>query len=237
MKIGKRRSNAKRASVRRLDLASTVLAFACSANDVVVPPPPPPPPAPAIDAILPTSVVAGSADLTLTITGSNFVEGRFKGSHAAWVAGGDTTLLATIFVSRTRLIAVIPAALLSDSATAQVLLKTGDLMGDVPLLRSNAIRFTVAPADTLSTGTIVVYGQRTTLPPIAKGSREVSLDGGRWLQLSEGQSLAYGPVAAGSHWLALSNPCTSNHVPTAMEVTVSGHQTVTVTVDIPANCM
>ena len=235
MTIGTGRSNPKRVSFRRLNLAGTVLAFACSGNGVG--PLPTSPPSPVINAIFPSAAVAGSPDLTLTITGNDFVEGRVKGSHAAWSAGGDTTLLATTYVSSTQLTVVIPAALLSNSVTAQVLLKTGDLMGDMPLVNSNGVGFTVTDGtDPSMTGTIIVYGRTTTLPPRVKGSREVSLDGGPRSSLTEGQSLSYSPVAPGDHRLVLSEPCTANHVPAMMKLTVSGGQTVTVTVDIPANC-
>lgn len=233
MTIANGRSNPKRARVSRLSLAGTVLLFACSGNDLSSPRVPPPP---VIDGIFPSAVVAGRADLTLTITGSNFVEGRAKGSHAMWVADNDTTLLATTFVSSSELTAVIPAALLSNSATAQVLLKSGDLMGDVPVLRSNAVGFAVTDTDPSRIGTIIVYGQTSALPPRAKGYREVSLDGGPWLGLSEGQSLSYSPVAAGVHRLAITNPCGFSHIPGTIDVTVSGGQTVTVTIDLGFDC-
>ena len=234
MTIGKGRSNPKRASFRRLNWVGTVLTLACSGNDALPPSAPPPP---VIGAIFPSAAVAGSPDLTVTITGSNFVEGRWKGSHAAWVAGGDTTLLATTYVGSGQLIGVIPAALLSKSVTAQVLLETGDVMGDLPLMSSNAVEFAVTDGTDLSrTGTIVVYGRTTTLPPRVKGSREVSLDGSPQSRLTEGQSVMYSPVALGAHRLVLSNPCGSSHTPTTMQLTVSGGQTVSVTVDIPANC-
>jgi len=234
MTIGKGRSNPARASFSRLNLAGTVLLFACGGNDVSSPSVPPPP---VIEAVFPSAVVAGSPDLTLTITGNNFVEGRVMGSHAAWVANGDTTLLATTYVGSTRLTVVIPAALLSNSVIAQVLLRTGDPMGNAPLASSNAIDFVVTDnTDASMTGTIVVYGRISMLPRRAKGSREVSLDGSPWLLLTEGQSLTYTPVAPGEHRLVLSEPCSADHAPSRMKVPVSGGQTVTVPVTIPADC-
>jgi IPT/TIG domain len=103
----------------------------------------PPPLTPSVSAISPTSVVAGSADLPLTITGHYFVGGSQGGSQAAWVANGSTTLLPTNFVSSTRLTALIPAALLSRALSAQVLVQTGDSTGDLPVQKSNALSFTV----------------------------------------------------------------------------------------------
>jgi len=183
----KRRSRLNPESFRRLNLAGIVVAFACSGNDIVPPPPPPPPPA--IDVIFPSAAVTGSPDLTLTITGSNFVDGGPNGTYAAWSMGSDTSLLATTYVSSTQLTAVIPAALLSNSVTAQVLLETGDIMGDYPLLKSNALGFVVTDnTDPSRTGTIIVHGQTSTVAPIAKGSREVSLDGGPSVRLAETQT-------------------------------------------------
>jgi hypothetical protein len=178
-----------------------------------------------------------SPDLTLTITGSGFVESRIKGSRAALVADGDTTLLLTTYVNSTQLIAVIPTALLSNSVTAKVVLETGDVMGDDPLLSSNAVPFVVTDnTDPSRTGAIIVQGQTSTLPPKMKGSRDVSLDGGPWLSLTEGQSLTYTPVAPGGHQLLLSDPCNATHVPSTMKFTVSGGHTVTIAVAIPASC-
>jgi hypothetical protein len=191
----------------------------------------PPTSSPSVSAISPAGAVTGSPDLTLTIMGANFAGAPQGRSQAAWAANGDTTLLATTFVSSTQLTAVIPTALLSNPVTAQVLVETGDPMGDLPLSRSNAVGFTVARA-----GTIIVHGQTSTLPPIMKGSRRVSLDGGPFLVLTEGSSVIYSPVTPGAHRLLLSNPCTSTHQPSYSSVTVTEGDTVTVTVSIPGNC-
>jgi hypothetical protein len=104
---------------------------------------PPPPTVPTINAITPTSAVAGSADLKLALTGSNFLGGRHNLSQAAWSANGSTTLLATTYVNSTQLTAVVPAALLSNPVTAQVLVETGDPMGDIALSKSNSVGFSV----------------------------------------------------------------------------------------------
>jgi len=234
MTIGRGRSDRKRATLSRLSLAGTVVAFACSSNDIGPLTPSAPPPF--IDGIFPSAAVVGSADLTLTISGNNFVEGG-QGSHAAWAVGGDTTLLSTTYVGSTRLTATIPAALLRNSVTAHVLLETGDVMGDVPLFSSNAVGFPVTDGTNPSmTGGIIVYGRTTTLPPKVKGSREASLDGSPWVRLIEGQSLTYSPVAPGDHRLALSEPCSATGAPSIMKLTVSGGQTVTIGVAIPPSC-
>ena len=96
--------------------------------------------------ISPASAAVGSSDLTLTIRGSNFAGAPHNFSQAVWSVNGINTLLATTFDSRTQLAAVIPAALLENSAMAQVFIQTGDPMGDIPLSKSNSVRFPVTTA-------------------------------------------------------------------------------------------
>jgi len=103
-----------------------------------------PPLTPSVSAISPTSVVAGSGDLPLTITGHYFVADAQQGTRAVWVAGGNSTLLPTNVVSSTQLTGLIPAALLSNAGTAQVLVQTGDPMSDPPPPKSNAVSFTIS---------------------------------------------------------------------------------------------
>jgi hypothetical protein len=129
--------------------------------------PPPPPTVPTINAITPTSAVPGSADLKLTLTGSNFLGATHNFSQAAWVANGNATLLMTTFVSSTQITAVVPAALLTDPITAQVLLETGDPMGNLPLSKSNSVSFSVSSPP---------FSITSILPTSAKaGSPDLSL--------------------------------------------------------------
>ena len=96
-----------------------------------------------ISAISPMSAVAGSPDLALTVTGSNFANAAHNDSEVVWSVNGTETFLQTTFVSSTQLTAVIPAGLLANPATAQVLVETGDLAGSFPLSKSNFINFSV----------------------------------------------------------------------------------------------
>jgi Galactose oxidase, central domain len=96
-----------------------------------------------IRSINPTSAAVGSADLMLSVTGSNFLGERHNLSQAAWSANGSITFLATTYVSSTQLTVVVPAALLSNPITAQVLVETGDPMGDIALAKSNSLSFSV----------------------------------------------------------------------------------------------
>jgi hypothetical protein len=103
-----------------------------------------PPLTPSVSEISPTGVVAGSADLPLTVRGHNFVAGvagSQDGTRAVWVVGADTTLLPTNVVSTIQLTALIPAALLMNAGNAQVFVQTGDPPGTP----SNAATFVVAP--------------------------------------------------------------------------------------------
>jgi hypothetical protein len=196
-----------------------------------------PPGAARVSAISPTRAIAGSPDITLTITGANFFGGRHYRSQAVWAMNGSKTYLPTTFVSSNQLTAVIPAALLGNSGTAGVFLETGDPMGDVPLARSNTVPFLVdSPSPTSVSGTMIIYGQTSTLGPRYKGYRKVALDLSPWQTLREGDSLTYSAVAAGTHVLRLSNPCTSTHKPSVENVNALAGETVIVGVYIPPNC-
>ena len=100
-------------------------------------------PLPGALAIVPSSVKAGSADVSLTLTGPGFRGLGHQRSFAFWSVGGRNTRLATTFVDRGQLTAVIPAALLVSPVVAQVFVQTGDEMGDEPLLKSGPVTFTV----------------------------------------------------------------------------------------------
>jgi IPT/TIG domain len=104
---------------------ATIMAILGCGGGSHLPAPASPPPAPDIS-ISPTSGVAGSPDLTLTVMGSNFLGETHNFSQAVWLANSSTTLLATTFVSSTQLTAVIPSALLSNPLTAEVFVQTGD---------------------------------------------------------------------------------------------------------------
>lgn len=104
------------------------------------------PPAPSIVAISPDGAPAGSADLTITVTGSNFVNTATPHSHhsvATWIVAGKYDFLETTFVSGTQLKAVIPATFMTDPVSAFVRVDTWYYMDDVPEGISNRVTFTV----------------------------------------------------------------------------------------------
>jgi len=107
-----------------------------------------------ISSISPSTVVAGSPDVTITINGSNFGHhGQFIWSTAFSTTNGnlhDTgTWLPTTIVSSGKLTAVIPAKLLQTPTSVQIVVMNGDVMGmsdgyfGYP--RSNSVTFTVTP--------------------------------------------------------------------------------------------
>jgi hypothetical protein len=113
-----------------------------------------PNPTPSISSISPSTIVAGSADVTITIDGSNFGHyGHFVWSTAFWTSNGnlhDTgTSLQTTIVSDHQLTAVIPATLLRSPTSVQIVVMNGDVMGmsdgyfGYP--RSNPVVFEVSP--------------------------------------------------------------------------------------------
>jgi hypothetical protein len=89
--------------------------------------------------------MAGSPDLTLTITASNgqFDNAAHDLSEAVWLVNGSDNILTTTFVSSTILTAVVPAALLSNPVKAQVFVETGDPKAGV--VRSAPVFFNVTP--------------------------------------------------------------------------------------------
>ena len=111
-------------------------------------------PTPSISSISPSTVSAGSSDVTIMIDGSNFGHyGHFVSSTAFWTTNGnlhDTgTWLQTTIISNSQLTAVIPAKLLQSPTSVQIVVMNGDVMGmsdgffGYP--RSNSVTFTVTP--------------------------------------------------------------------------------------------
>src|SRR5438105_65824 len=125
-------------------------------------------------ALLPTTAVAGSTDLTLTINGSNgvnFVTTRpFTSTSAVWSLNGSTTFLATTVLSTTQLTAIVPATLLNNPATAQISVQIWERMGDSPLFASDSVEFRVTP---ISQGSLSISSIAPT--SAAAGSPDVTL--------------------------------------------------------------
>lgn len=111
--------------------------------------------APAISLISPASASAGSSDVQISISGSNFENTNFRHTSVAfWTTNPGNLhdfgiMLRTTFISTGELSAVIPAALLQTPTSVQIVVLNGDVMGmsdgyfGYP--RSNAVTFEVTP--------------------------------------------------------------------------------------------
>jgi len=153
-------------------IAMVMAGSGCGGGSSSLPPNSPLPPPPPNISTSPTSAVAGSPDLTLTVMGSNFLGETHNFSQAVWSANSSNTLLATTFVSSTQLTAVIPSALLTNPITAQVFVQTGDPMGDIPLAKSDSVSFSVTtppPSISISPTTAVAGSADLTLAITASG--------------------------------------------------------------------
>jgi hypothetical protein len=143
---------------RPLALLALALAAACGDDG---PSAPDPNPAPAVTAVSPGTVQAGSAEATLTVTGSRFIAQstvRFNGAERT-----------TEFVSATELRARLTAADLAAAGTAQVAVFSPAPGGGV----SNAAELVVAnPAPavaSLSPGSVVVGSPGATVTLVGTG--------------------------------------------------------------------
>jgi hypothetical protein len=83
-------------------------------------------PVPIVTSISPAIAAPGSADVTLTVTGSSFVQNTAtspnptNGSYVVWSNGTTSTNLATTFGSTTLLTATVKASLLTTESCAKV---------------------------------------------------------------------------------------------------------------------
>lgn len=110
-----------------------------------------------LSSVSPSSALAGSPDLKLSLTGSNFDGRAHRVNQIAWSAGGATTRIAATFQNNNQLTVVLPAALLAAPVTASFRVEVWDVMGDAPLAASNALKFTVSrPAIVISPATATV---------------------------------------------------------------------------------
>jgi hypothetical protein len=102
---------------------------------------------PLIASISPSNAPSQSADVTVKITGTNFIKRQgHTQSWATWVVNTNETFLEKMFVSSTELTADVPASLLTVPVTAQIFVENGDIMGasdGVKYPESNRVPFTV----------------------------------------------------------------------------------------------
>jgi hypothetical protein len=97
--------------------------------------------------VSPASALAGSSDVTVTVSGTNFVATvNHISTWAVWTVEANDTTLQTTFVSTTQLTAIVPARLLSKPVTAKISVQVGDAMAasdGVIYPKSNAVTFDV----------------------------------------------------------------------------------------------
>jgi hypothetical protein len=130
-------------------------------------------PIPSITSLSPDFAPAGSSDLVLKVTGTNFVRNPPISSWVIWSAGTDT-ILSTTFVTSTELTAFVPAALLTRRSSPLVLVVNGDFMsiadGFSGYPKSNLVTFNVISPDMgYVTGVVT---DAVTKEPIAGASVE-----------------------------------------------------------------
>jgi hypothetical protein len=88
-------------------------------------------PAPSLTSIAPTIAAPGSGDVSLTLSGANFVQNTaasgvpLNGSVVQWNTGTSITQLTTTFGSASSMTATVPAALLTMESCASVSVFTG----------------------------------------------------------------------------------------------------------------
>lgn len=101
---------------------------------------------PANISISPANVVVGSADLTLTITGStgfSFANGHVRSNKVFWSANGSERELSATFVTTSQITAVVPAVLLASPLQAQVHVEVWDRQEGTLYAKSNSVSFSV----------------------------------------------------------------------------------------------
>lgn len=104
------------------------------------------PSGPANISVSPANAVVGSADLTITITGSSgfsFANGHVRVNKVFWAANGSDTELTSTFVSTSQLTAVVPPALLVSPLQAQVHVEVWDRQEGTLYAKSNTVPFSV----------------------------------------------------------------------------------------------
>ena len=179
---------------------------------------------PVLSGLSPSSAVAGSSPLTLTVTGTGFL----PSSTLTW----NGTALTTTFVSATQLTAAVPATLLAEPASVSVAATT-------LTFTSNALTFTVnqptPPSLTLSTPSSVGPAQQPTVGFVLNSGYPIPLDGTVTLTFAPNAAVPDDDpaiqFATGGRTLKFSLPANSTALP-ALNIqtgTVAGTITIAVT--------
>jgi hypothetical protein len=138
---------------------------------------------PTIQSISPAGATALTSDLTLTLTGSNFVDGNDGRSSVKWWINNQESSLATQVISSTALTAVVPAALLAIPGSARVAVVNGesrsvDLVFPIAIPQPTLTAISPTSATGGSVFTLTVAGTNFLEVPFFKSMVRVSGDDG-----------------------------------------------------------
>ncbi|HXN22432.1 MAG TPA: IPT/TIG domain-containing protein [Candidatus Dormibacteraeota bacterium] len=129
-------------------------------------------PVPTITAVTPNSAPASSADLQITVTGSNFLQG--SGTTGASIVRWNAISLVTKFVSISQLAATVPKDLLLSPGTATITVFNSAPGGGTS---PNGIRFTITAAaaaqSAMNTRASMGTSQSASAPAISGNGRFV----------------------------------------------------------------
>src|SRR3974390_1950155 len=194
---------------------------------------PPPPPATGsitINSLAPNSVNAGSADLTLNITGTK-LDLQHSGSpqqtrtYAIWSAGGVYTSLVATVVNSTQITAVIPSVLLAVPTRAEILVEKWFKADEAPFAVSNSLVFTVTVGATPSiVPAVETLGLNGSCQFVATG-----FEGNAPVNWSIEEGVAGGSITANGYYTAPSSTGTFHVIATTV-ADVDGTATASVTV-------
>jgi hypothetical protein len=133
-------------------------------------------PSPVLTAVTPTSVAEGAAPITLTVTGSNFIN-----NAAPSVARWNGTALATTVIDGTTLQATVPGSLVSIQGTATITVTTAGPGGGTSASRSVDVLAPVPTITSISPTTVMADATNITLEVHGTGFQPTSkLNWGPW---------------------------------------------------------
>ena len=154
-------------------------------------------PVPVLTSISPNIASPGSADVTLTVTGSSFVKNSGTtcaspdGSLVEWNSGSSQTCLATTFSSASQLTATVPASLLTTESCASVTVFTG------PAVDPNSPTGNGGGGASINPQTFTISTNATFCPAAAQASQAAMVAEETPAVSLDGRFVAYAGVPTG----------------------------------------
>lgn len=148
-----------------------------SGPEARLPVPNPPPKTQANISVSPENAIVGSADLIVTITGSEtfpLAGGGPRFNKVLWSANGSETELSSTLVSSSQLTAIVPATLLSNSLKALLRVEIWDHIEGTLFRTSSSVPFQVT--STLATSPSISSISPSTVAA-AGGDTTITIDG------------------------------------------------------------